>query len=625
MIGRPARREVIRMKLPATAGPFPIVAVALVVLGIASLVLVHQLVWVAAPAHDIHLAVTPEEAAARSADFLRDLLGHDVSGYSQTTVFRVVDGPGKTYLEQQFGVARTTALSDELVLWAFITRYFRQSYEESFFVTVAQDGRVVGYEHRIGDAVPGASLTHNQALEVAEVARRDLVAVEGDWRLFGESSTELAARRDWTFTWVRTDRQLPVWVGPDGRDPAQIRLEIVVHGDRADGVRQYLAVPGGWARERDQINSTKALATKIDARLGFWPLALLALVVCVCRLVRRDLQWRTAVTLAIVAVVVQAVAVVNQLPEAMLDYDTTMSWAAFLGTKIWHAARDSVWEIVLFGLAGEALYRQRLPRQLTLQASFSWRGAMTRGGAIALGVGALTGVVSFAYQPLYYLLGSHVGFWSPAAIRHVAVYISLVPWLLPLPDAYDAAIREDFTFRLFAIPVLTLLFVRVLRRERASQWLAIVVSAFAWGFLHTQYPHTPFFARALEVSLVGILVGWLMVRFGILAPIAAHFTDNALIYAYSIEDGGSILFSLLAYSIVGIPLAVAMVAAIRARLRGSFVSEEDLLNESLSRRLAASSTGEPRHGRRPFGTVRHPDLAWVRCVVRALGGVGVTT
>src|SRR4030095_11850290 len=98
----------------------------------------------------------------------------------------------------------------------------------------------------------------------------------------------------------------------------------------------------------------------------------------------------------------QAVAVVNQLPEAMLDYDTTMSWAAFLGTKIWHAARDSVWEIVLFGLAGGALYRPRLTRQLTLQASFSWRGAMTRGGAIALGVGALTGVVSFAYQPLYY-------------------------------------------------------------------------------------------------------------------------------------------------------------------------------------------------------------------------------
>src|SRR5207237_1380904 len=130
--------------------------------------------------------------------------------------------------------------------------------------------------------------------------------------------------RDWQFTWQRVDRQIDT-TGPAGPEVGLIRLDVVVHGDRAEAVKQYLSVPSSWAREDDQSRSMKALVEKMDKRLGYWPLVVIALLVCIHGLVRRDLQWRTAVAVALVGVVIEIVNVVNGLPATMLRYDTRMS------------------------------------------------------------------------------------------------------------------------------------------------------------------------------------------------------------------------------------------------------------------------------------------------------------
>src|SRR5262249_54313401 len=148
-------------------------------------------------------------------------------------------------------------------------------------------------------------------------------------------------------------------------------------------------------------------------------------------------------------------------------------------------------------------------------------------------------------------------------------------------------IGEDFTYRLFGISMLSLLIVRLSKRERLAQWVAIVLTAVAWGFTHTMFTHNPFFARAVEVSIVGLVVGWLMVRYGILAPVAGPLAWNSLCTAYEVGLAGRPWARVVAYSLAIIPLAVAVVALVRARLRGGFVSEVGLLNEDLTRSLDA--------------------------------------
>ena len=133
--------------------------------------------------------------------------------------------------------------------------------------------------------------------------------------------------------------------------------------------------------------------------------------------------------LAVVGGLLQILDSVNQLPADMLQFDTTVSMSAFvgrIGVNTLIAALSYGFEILLFGVAGEALYRQYAPRNLSLEASFSWRGLMTRSGAIALGLGTLVAAIELGYQIAYYIAGRAVGFWAPAWLDVDTVYNALV-------------------------------------------------------------------------------------------------------------------------------------------------------------------------------------------------------
>ena len=55
------------------------------------------------------------------------------------------------------------------------------------------------------------------------------------------------------------------------------------------------------------------------------------------------------------------------------------------------------------------------------------------------------------------------------------------------------------------------------------RWLAVVLSAATWGFLHSSYPQMPGYVRGIELTIVGIVWGTLLLRYGIVATLTAHY------------------------------------------------------------------------------------------------------
>jgi hypothetical protein len=183
-------------KLLRRPGQVPIVALAVVAIAVVSLLFYRQVRVAAFPEHAIQLAVTREEAADRSASFLRGVLDQDVGEYSSTTTWRV-DSAQKTYLEKELGVERTTELADAVDLWAFETRYFRPLQKEEFEVSVGPNGRVIGFSHLIDESSPGAHLSRDQALQLAESARHEIVQQAGERQLVdGPSRLEVHLEAD---------------------------------------------------------------------------------------------------------------------------------------------------------------------------------------------------------------------------------------------------------------------------------------------------------------------------------------------------------------------------------------------------------------------------------------------
>ena len=100
-----------------------------------------------------------------------------------------------------------------------------------------------------------------------------------------------------------------------------------------------------------------------------------------------------------------------------------------------------------------------------------------------------------------------------------------------------------------------------------------MLPAFAWGFLHSNYPQEPPYIRGIEVGTIGIVAGWVMLRWGILATLIWHYTVDAFLTSLSLMRSQD-LYTRISGGLVGfaavIPVAVAGVLYLR---RGAFADE----------------------------------------------------
>jgi hypothetical protein len=550
------------------------------------------------PEHSITFAVNRGEAAARAEAFIREASAVALAGYTAATVWDT-DEPQKTYLEKELGVARTAELADSVALWGFRTRYFRPLQKEELEAFVQPNGQVAGYRHVVDETAPGARLTREEAMVVAESARRDVARLAGDWRLVEGESIERPARLDWRFTWERVDDGARVGSPPLPAD-AGIRWSAVVQGADLGAFNLFLKVPEQWVREYRGVRSANELALAVDSALLFLPLSLAAAYLAIRLFARHALRLRTIAVMAVLAAVITSLEALNSLPLAIAAYDTLTSWEAFLAQHAIVALVTGIPQalgILIFAVAGEALYRRQFPHHLTLGSALTWRGMMTRPGATALALGVVFAAVAIAYQVSYYVFGTRIGFWVPAETSYDALYSVVAPWFEVPAIGYLAASFEESAFRLFAIPLLTIVFVRVLGgRPRYALVGALVVSAVSWAFLHASYPQDPFYARGVELTIAGVFWGWVMVRYGILASMTAHYTFNAFAGAVAVQQASSPTSTALAYAFTLLPLGVAGVAAARAWRGGAFAPHEPLLNGAVQPVEAARAAPPAERG-----------------------------
>jgi hypothetical protein len=93
--------------------------------------------------------------------------------------------------------------------------------------------------------------------------------------------------------------------------------------------------------------------------------------------------------------------------------------------------------------------------------------------------------------------------------------VSRQPFLSAFSIGVTASLSEEAIFRLFGITWSAKVFRNVA--------LGVLFTSIAWGFGHTQYAIFPVWFRGLEVSAIGLLYGFIFLRYGILPLIAAHY------------------------------------------------------------------------------------------------------
>jgi membrane protease YdiL (CAAX protease family) len=505
------------------------------------------------------LAVAKQFAAAQGAQ---------LGGYDSSIVFDV-DDTAKTYLEREVGLQQANQMmANQVHIWYWRTRFFRPLQKEEFDVRVDPAGGIVGYAHMVEESAPGAHLERAAAQTTAESFLRDTLHLDlslYDFREQEANLTERLARRDWSFSWERR--------GFLAKD-APYRLTVTLTGDRVSGYNEFLKVPEAWKLEYERLRSSNNLFEYI----ALLPYAFLiggCLYVIVSLGRRGLLEWRTGLALGAFLTVLYFIMTMNQWPLDRAEYDTNTPYSSFFLSQVGQAALVSVVSALLVVLAvvpGEPLYRIFQPDKLRLDVGFRLPGIRTKEFFRANVIGICLAAAHIGYITVFYIISRKLGAWAPQDLNYENVVSTYVPWVFPLAIGIYAATSEEFLFRLFAIPFLL--------RTTKSRFLAVVLPAFFWGFLHSNYPQEPAYIRGLEVGLIGIVAGLVLLRWGIWATLIWHYTVDAFLISTSLLRSHGAYLRVSGALVGGAALIPLAIAAFSYISHGGFVTDVSLLNSA---------------------------------------------
>jgi membrane protease YdiL (CAAX protease family) len=517
------------------------------------------------PEASIDFKVSQKEAETRARKFLADL-GENVSDYKSSVVFEVDDN-AKTYLERELGLQQANrVMSSEVDVWYWEVRFFRPLQIEEFEVRVSPAGKVVAFEHKIEEARGAKSLSRTEALAAAEQFLRSNEGLDLDqWNFLPEEAgSEVKPNRlDWTFSWEKK--------GFKAKD-APYRLEVALEGDRIGGSQASLKVPEDWKRGYAHLRSTNDFYELVAfIPYGFLLGGALWLGVSLSR--RGETRWMPAVKIGGLVAVLFLLMQLNEWNTLPPSYATHDSYSSFLAQRFFLALLQALATGLMVTLVlpgGEPLYRATQPDKLRLSNAFTLRGLRSKEFFSSSLVGLALAAAHIGFIVAFYMFGSKHGVWAPQDTNYSGAFNTAIPWIGGVAIGVTAATSEEFLFRLFAIPFL--------HKMTGSRVLSVILPAFFWGFLHSNYPQEPGYIRGLEVGLIGIVAGLVMLRWGILATLIWHYTVDASLVGLLLIRSDN-----LYYKISGVVVGLAAVApllwsGVSYLLRGRFEPVDDLLN-----------------------------------------------
>ncbi len=454
-------------------------------------------------------------------------------------------------------------------IWRWTVRHFIPGQQEEFSIDLDTEGGLVGFDHTIPETTERSSLTGEEALEVAtgflaeHITRHPLDTLE----LIETGSDEKPGYLSHDFTWKRVD-----WEWGTGI----YHLHVRVDGDQVGHYNEHIKTPESWSRDFAKKRSENRIygyaAQVLSALLG------LGVIILFIRIMTRNRQlWRRFPgrwTIPLAGVLFLAYA--SRFPELLGIYSTNDNFTVFLtnnALQVVFTVFVTVINFLILGFMADVFWQQAFPHHVPIRAFLSGRGLATREALNAVPAGFFLALAMLAYITAYYLAGRHFGIWAPSAIDYAKVLTSSFPAMEALSVGLTASWQEELFYR-----VLALVFIR---RITGSTWLAIIVPAVAWGFMHSDYPQMPGYARGVELTIIGIFFGWVAVRYGILTTLIAHCLFNTWLGALIAWRTGTPIHMTMAVLVSIWPVSLWVAGKMLSRKIGRPLEAEELVQEGI--------------------------------------------
>lgn len=224
---------------------------------------------------------------------------------------------------------------------------------EEWRVSINDDKTVRAMSHALPEARPGAHLSRDAALALAQRALKTRFDVDAaPLTLVAADEEQRPARADWSF--VFGDPRIVVGAG------GEARYVVTVAGGEVSGAGRFVHVPETWTRgERELDNRLQVVA--LAGVAIFFAAGLAALVVGILGWIKHRVDTRALAIVFVATFVIALLSAANAWPGIAMGLSTTQPLASQLTTKVLGGAVSALVGALLLALcAGVGAYGARM-------------------------------------------------------------------------------------------------------------------------------------------------------------------------------------------------------------------------------------------------------------------------
>ncbi|MDZ4834133.1 MAG: type II CAAX endopeptidase family protein [Candidatus Melainabacteria bacterium] len=443
-------------------------------------------------------------------------LGYSKKDLIESTIFEN-DDSAKTFLEHEYTQEQANKLmATEIPIWYWKTSLCKEFDQEDFTSWISPQGKLVSFDRDVPNDAAMPSVSHEEA---RKIARAYIEANDPDagkfTKLISDESSSKTKREDHSYTWEDPETDYKT---------AHLRVYVYVSGDKITKYNKFLHVPDKWEREFDTMRSYNTLLGQF-AFFFIYLFQTVAFLIFVWGIITKNIRWRAAIFGGILLGGISALDYLNHLPALITNYTPTIAFRDYIINVVFKAVMgfvgNAMMGVSLFG-GSEIVYRKLFPHKIAFEKMLTVGGVTNEKFVRAVIVGHFVVAIHLGWIVLYYIAGKQMNFWCPLGVESHEVLSNVIPFVSAIALGVTASFEEELACRIIGIGIGTRLF--------KNFWIANLFQAVVWGFAHSSYPQEPAYARGLELTMVGLLQGWILRRYGIVACVSSHYLVDSFMY-----------------------------------------------------------------------------------------------
>jgi len=506
----------------------------------------------------VDLSFDKQQALAKAENYLQ-AKGVDTSRYCRVIIFGANEDPNR-YLQHVTGLKGEEEFirQHDFDIFFWKVRFFKELQKEEYRVYISpRTGKIITYVHTIDDLEPRLDLGKEASKQRAETFLHETFGTDLNNYEFHEEKTKRYEKRvEYSFSWEKKGVYIP-W--KQGQGGAKLLVDVTVAGDE---IREFFKDDLDLPDKFQRYVENQLLLGELYYRIFYLIfMALLVFSISIVLKRKQDLVPRLVKKwfyfLAGFLAVVNILDILNNLQNIIMNYPTSASWGSFLGisqTGVLFSIGFMVLSFIMPGIAGESLCDEKLSENkysaflVYIKSNF-----FNRGVTQAILLGYLIWIIMLGVQATIFYLGQEfLGVWREwySMISFSSAYLPLLSMFV---ISLTASFKEEVIFRLFGISFT--------KKYLRSSLAAVVITSVIWGLGHTMYAIFPVWFRIIEISLIGFFLGFIFLRFGIIALVVAHYLFNVFWCGAPYLLGRSSVYLFFgSICVLGIPLGFALVA-----------------------------------------------------------------